>query len=195
MVRHVVDKICLAGFQGRESRRFFSNFFENDFLDIRLAAPVIVVAGENQIAAPLIADKSIWAGANQILIDLVAELFARFFAQHKAIVQAIQEHRVRRLHHENDCIVVRSLDFGDILEIRRLQATALFIAQLLDRKHDIFGREGRAVVEFYAFAQFEHPLVALKLPGLGEHADEIFAPDIVLDKRLDDMLPIAVDRA
>ena len=89
MVRHVIDEIRLTRFQGRDSRRVFCDFFEDDFFDIRLAAPIVVVAGKNQIAAPLIADKFIWAGANQILIDFVAELFARFFTQHKAIVQAI----------------------------------------------------------------------------------------------------------
>ena len=195
MDRHVVDEIRLAGLQGRKSRRVFSDFSKNDFLDIRLAAPIVVVAGENKIAAPLIADIFIWAGANGILVHLVAVLFPRRLAQNKAVVQTVQEHRHRLLGHENDCLIVRGLDFGDILEIRRLQAAALFVAHSIDGKHHILGRKRRAVVELDAFFQLEHPPVALKFPGLGEHADEIFAPIIVFDQRLDDMLPVAVDRA
>src|SRR6185436_1015506 len=55
--------------------------------------------------------------------------------------------------------------------------------------------ERRAVVKLDAFAQFEYPLVALELPGLGEHADEIFAADVVFYQRFDHLLPFAIDRA
>ena len=91
MVGHVVDEIRLARFQRRKPRGLFGDFFENDFFDRRLAAPVIVVAGEHQIAAALIADEFIGTGADEILIKLIAKLVAGLFAQHETVVESIEE--------------------------------------------------------------------------------------------------------
>ncbi len=91
MIGHVIDEIRLARLQRRKPRGIFGDFLEDDFFDRRLAAPVIVVAGENQIAATLVADKFIGPGADEILINLVAKLIARLFAQHEAVVEPIRE--------------------------------------------------------------------------------------------------------
>ena len=56
-------------------------FLKDDFLDLRLAAPVFVVAGENQVPAALVADEFIGSRADRIVIQLVAEFIAGDFAQ------------------------------------------------------------------------------------------------------------------
>ena len=48
----------------REARPILCNFSKNNFFDRCLAAPIVVVAGEDQIAAALKADKFIRTGSD-----------------------------------------------------------------------------------------------------------------------------------
>ena len=132
VIGHVVDEIRLSRLQRRKPRGILGDFLENDFFDRRLAAPVVVIAGENQIAAALVADKFIGPGANEILINLIAKLVAGLFTQHETVVEPIEKHRVGLLGDKDHRGVVRSLNLADILEVRRLQAAALFVAHLVD---------------------------------------------------------------
>ena len=195
MHRNVVDEIGLARLQRREARRVLGDFLENDFFDRRLAAPIVVVAGENHVAAALIADEFVGAGADRIFVELVAEFIAGDFAENETVLQAIEKNRQRLLGDENHRQVVRRLDFGYVFEVRRLQAAAFFIAHFLNRERHVLRRQRRAVMKLDALSQLERPLVALELPRLGEHADVVFFVVVELDQRLHDMLPVAVDRA
>src|SRR5262245_53562985 len=46
-----------------------------------------------------------------------------------------------------------------------------------------------------SFSHFEDPLGALELPRFGENANIVFALEIVFDQRLDNVLPLTVNRA
>ena len=78
------------------------------------------------------------------------------------------------LRDENNHLVVRRLHFGDILEGRSLASCRLVGLHAINGKGHIFGGQRRAVVKFDPFLKFEHPSLALKLPGLGQDADIIF---------------------
>ncbi len=182
MHRNIVDEIGLSRFQSREARRVLGDFFENDFLDRRLAAPIIVVAGKNHVAAALIADELIGACADRVFVEFVAEFIPGDFAENETVLDAIEKNRQRLLGDENDRQIVRRLDFGNIFEVRRLQAAAFFIAHFFNRERHVLGSQRRAVVKLDALSQFESPSVALELPRFGEHADVIFLVVVELDR-------------
>src|SRR3990170_3702143 len=123
-----VDEVGLAGLQCGQARRVFGDLAKDNFFDRRFAAPIIVIAGENQVAAALEADKFIRAGADKILIELIAILVARDLADDEPISQSIQENRQRLLGYKDDSLIVRRLYFSDVIEVRCLQAAALLIA-------------------------------------------------------------------
>ena len=91
MNRDGVDEVGLARLQCGEPRGIFSDFAKDDFFDCRFAAPVVVVASENQIAAALETDKLIGTGAYEVLIQLIAELIAGDFADDVAVAQVDRE--------------------------------------------------------------------------------------------------------
>src|SRR5687768_1814579 len=91
--RDVIDKIGLAGFERRQPRSLLGYLAENDFLDRRFTAPVIVVAGKYHVAAALIANELVRAGADRIVVELVTELVAGNFAEDEAIFQTIEKNR------------------------------------------------------------------------------------------------------
>src|SRR4029453_14225960 len=66
---------------------------QNDFFDLALGAPIIVVARQDQIAAALPADKFIRSGADGVVIRLIAVFFGGGFADDVARVQAVEQER------------------------------------------------------------------------------------------------------
>ncbi len=128
VVGHVVDKVRLSRLKCRQARRVLGNFFEYHFLDVRPAAPVIIVAREYQIAAALIADELIGASPDEIFIKLVAELVTGDFAHHEAVVETIEKYRIGLFGDEDHRLIVGCLDFRHVFEIGRLQAAAFFVA-------------------------------------------------------------------
>src|SRR5581483_7263877 len=87
------------------------------------------------------------------------------------------------------------LDLGDVLEIRALQAAALLVLHALDRERDVLGRERRAVVKLNPFLELYDPAFTVELPRVGEDAVVVLLLVVVFDERLEDMLPLSVDRA
>ena len=69
MDRDGVDEIGLARLQCGEPRGVFSDFAKDNFFDRRFAAPIVVVAGEDQIAAALETDELVRTGADEVLYN------------------------------------------------------------------------------------------------------------------------------
>ena len=86
MHRNVVDEIGLTRLQSRQTRRFFRDFLKDDFFDRCLAAPIVVVAGKNHIAAALVADEFVGASTDRIFVELVTEFITGHFAQNKSVL-------------------------------------------------------------------------------------------------------------
>ena len=68
MNRDSVDEVRLTRLQRRQARGIFGDFTKDDFFNRRFAAPVVVVASENHVAAALKTDELIGTGADEILI-------------------------------------------------------------------------------------------------------------------------------
>ena len=176
------------------TRRFFFDGFDQHFFDLRLGAPVRVVARQHQIACALPTDELVGARADFIIVKLITVFFRRRLADDESIVQAFEQYRVGLFGRYGHSVIVGSLDTGHFVKIGRLQTLAVF-DHAVERKQHVFRRERRAVVKAAVLAQVKEPFSPLKLPRLGQHAD-IFAARIVhFDQRLDDVLPNAADAA
>src|SRR5687768_13439458 len=114
MIRHVIDEIRLSGLERRNSRRIFSDLAEDYFLDICLAAPIIIVACKNEIAAALVTHILVRTCPDRILIQLIAVFVTGRFAQNKSILQAVEKNRQGLLGHEDNRLVVWCLELRDI---------------------------------------------------------------------------------
>ncbi len=107
----IADHVGLAGKQAGDARRFFFYALQDDFLNLRLGAPIVVVARQDQIAAALPADKFIRAGADGVVVGLVAVFFGGGFADDVTGIQAVEQQRERILGGENDGEVVGGFYF------------------------------------------------------------------------------------
>ena len=64
MDRDSVNKVGLARHQGREASGILGDFAKDNFFDRCFAAPIVVVARENHVAAALETDKFVGTGAD-----------------------------------------------------------------------------------------------------------------------------------
>src|SRR6185312_16568433 len=95
---------------------------------------------------------------------------------------------------DNDGEVVWRLDFGDIAEIRTLQALLVSSDTIYGINH-VFAGERSTVVKPDSFSQVQDPFFSLKFPRFGKHSEILAACVADLDKRLDHVLPDAVMNA
>ena len=73
-------QVDLPGLQGSQGSRIVNNDSVNDLVEIRLLAVVVVVPGEDNLAAAVPLLELIWPGANRRAIRRMAiELFGEFF--------------------------------------------------------------------------------------------------------------------
>ena len=89
MDRDGVNEVGLARLQGREASGILGDFAKDDFFDRCFAAPIVVVARENHVAATLETDKLIRTGADQVLIQLITVLFPGHLAEDETVSQSI----------------------------------------------------------------------------------------------------------
>ena len=186
---HVADQIRLPGQQSRHARRFFLDAFDNHLADLRLGAPVIVVAPQHQVAAALPAHVFVRPGAGRGVVQIVAV----FLRENKPGLQPREQKRIGTLGRKHHRVIVGRFHL-DALHVGALQ-TALVVLQFVDGERDVLRGKRRAVVKAHAFAQMKNPLAPLKLPRLSEHADVFIAVVIHLDQRLDDVAPDTRDAA
>ena len=109
------------------------------------------------------------------------------------MLEPVEKHRERLLGDHDHGVIVGRLN--SVTSLKFEPAGSAFRRAFSRWKCHVFRRKRRAVMKFDALSELEGPLVALKLPGLSEHADVILFLIIELDQRLDDVLPIAIDRA
>ena len=185
----IADQIRLPRRQSRHARRFFLDAFDDHLADLRLGAPVFVVAPQHQVAAALPADVFVRPGAGRGVVQIVAV----FLRQNKPRLQPGEQKRVGRLGRKHDGVIVGCFDL-DALHVGALQA-ALVVLQFVDGERHVLRGKRRAVVKPHTFAQVKNPLAPLKLPRLSQHADIFVAVIIHLDQRLDDVAPDPRDAA
>ncbi len=186
---HIADQIRLPRQQSRHARRFFLDAFDNHLADLRLGAPVIVIAPQHQVAAALPADVFVGSGARRGAVQIIAV----FLRENKPGLQPGGQKRIGSLGRKNHRVIVGRFHL-DALHVGALQA-ALVVLQFVDGVGDVLRGKRRAVVKTHAFAQMKNPLAPLKLPRLSEHADVFIAVVIHLDQRLDDVAPDPRDAA
>ena len=186
---HIADQIRLPGQQSRHARRFFLDALDNNLADLRLRAPVIVVAPQHQVAAALPADVFVRPGAGRGVVEIIAV----FLREDEAGLQPGEQQRIGTLGRNHNRVVVGRFNF-DALHVGALQA-ALVVLQFVDGVGHVLRGKRRAVVKTHTFAQMKNPLAPLKLPRLSQHADIFVAVIIHLDQRLDDVAPDARDAA
>ena len=182
-------RVRLARQQSRHARRFFLDASDNHLADLRLRAPVIVIAPQHQVAAALPADVFVWTGAGRGVVQIVAV----FFRENKPSLQPGEQQRIGTLGRKNHRVIVGRFHL-DALHVGALQA-ALVVLQFVDGERYVLRGKRRAVVKTHTFAQMKSPLAPLKLPRLSQHADIFIALIIHLDQRLDDVAPDARDAA
>ena len=115
--RNIVDHVALSCQQAGHPSRILADFFQHDFFDGGLRSPVIIVARHDEIAVALPTHEFIRSGADRVLIDVVAVFLRRALADNKAVLQPVENNRVRHRSREDHGIIVRRLDFGQVVEI------------------------------------------------------------------------------
>ncbi len=126
-----------------------------------------------------------------MLIGVIAVFRRRALTDYKAVLQSVQKNRIGHRSGENNRIIVRRLYFGQVVEVRFLQAS-LVAFNSVDRMDHVMGGKRLAAMETNPFPETKRPCVPLKCPRLGEHAVVIFARVVDFNQRFDHVLPDAV---
>ena len=149
-----IGDIRLAARQHREPRRLLRNALEDDALDRRRFAPIVLVRLHHQFEAGLHADEFVRSEADRVLQEtFVADLFdivLRYDPAGGADERPVIRHEIRPrlLQDELHRVRIDDFDFFHLFtDQRRLGA--------LEAELDVFRGERVAVVELDALAQLE----------------------------------------
>jgi hypothetical protein len=156
LAAHRIDDVDLAALQRREPRRLFGNDLEDQALDRRHLAPVVLVGLQHQLDAGIERDEFIGPGTDRGLFEgLVTDLFYVFLRYDPAGAGRgrvkCQEVRPWVFQAKADVLRVEDVDRGDpaLHQVARRSAIAV------EREFDVLGAERVAVVKGEAVAQGE----------------------------------------
>ena len=197
--RHVHREIDVAGLQRHQTRLRLDDRHVDGLPDLGRAAPVLIVAREDDLHARLPRLELERPRAHGVLDDVLAPLLQRFGTEHeeRLVREVLQERCERRLELDLHGARVEHLDAGHVAEealhvgigARRVVGALVVQLALEDEFHGV-GVEWRAVVERHVRAEPEGvgEAVPRDVPRLREPRHELVAAELLTHQPLEDPL-------
>ena len=166
----VADDVHAARLELGHRRRHLGDRPEDDVLERRLAAPVLIERLESDVLVAFPLHELPRAGAHRrrAAERLLAYFLDVLFRHDAEVHETLEQERKRLVGDQVDRIRVDDLHFLDRANVAVLGRLLLLLARLQDpieRELHVLGRHDRAVVEFDALAELELPhRVAERLP-------------------------------